>query len=90
MPPSRAAALGNGPDQLHADRIHLEVMRDANRPGKIAGRKPLAERRAQPVTGIRQHTAEAHTGRHHAIDLSEGDLWLRTGSSAFDWNARSL
>src|SRR5271155_665123 len=59
MPPSRAAALGNGPDQLHADRIHLEVMRDANRPGKIAGRKPLAERRAQPVTGIRQHTAEA-------------------------------
>jgi hypothetical protein len=90
MPPSRAAPLGNGPDQLHADGIHLEMMRDANRPGNIAGRKPLAERRAQPVTGIPQHTAEAHTGRHHPIDLSEGDLWLRTGGSVFDRNARSL
>jgi len=41
------------------------------------------KRRAQPVTGIRQHTAEAHTGRDHAIDLSQGDLWLRPCSSTF-------
>ena len=37
---------------------------------QAASREPLAERRTEPVTGIRQHTAEAHTGRHHAIDLS--------------------
>jgi hypothetical protein len=36
----------------------------------LASREPLAKRRAQPVTGIRQHTAKAHTGRYHAIDLS--------------------
>ncbi len=43
------------------------------------------------IHGIRRDTGEAYLcGRHHAIDLSEGDLWLGTGSSAFDWNARSL
>src|SRR5947207_1523589 len=61
MPPSRAAPLGNGPDELHADRVYLEVTRDADGPGKLASREPLAKRRAQPVTGVRQHTAEAHT-----------------------------
>src|SRR5947208_9766927 len=64
MPPSRAAPLGNGPDELHADRVYLEVTRDADGPGKLASREPLAKRRAQPVTGVRQHTAEAHTGRY--------------------------
>jgi hypothetical protein len=43
-----------------------------------------------PVTGIRQHTAEAHTGRHHAIDLSERDLRLGPCGSIFDRNARPL
>src|SRR6266702_881564 len=89
MPPSRATPFGNGPDQPHADTVHLEVTRDADRPGKIASREPLAKRCAQPVTGICQHTAEAHTGRDHAIDLSQGNLWLGPCSSAFDRNARS-
>ena len=44
----------------------------------------------EPVTGIRQHTAEAHTGRHHAIDLSERDLRLGPCGSIFDRNARPL
>jgi hypothetical protein len=50
----------------------------------------LAERRAQPVTGIRQHTAKAHAGRDHAINLSQGDLRLGPCHSMFDRNARSL
>ncbi len=73
---------GFGPDQLHPDRIDLEVTRDANCPGKVASHKRLAERRAHPVSGIRQHAAEAHTSRHHTIDLSQRDLWL--GSRLFD------
>src|SRR5207237_7483950 len=79
MPPSRAAPLGNGPDELHADRVYLEVTRDADGPGKLASREPLAKRRAQPVTGVRQHTAEAHTGRYHTVDLGQGDLRLCAG-----------
>src|SRR5262245_16117148 len=90
MPPSRATPFSNGPDELHADRVHLEVTRDADRPGKLASREPLAKRRAQPVTGIRQHTAEAHTGRHHAINLRERDLRLGPCRAIFDRNARSL
>ena len=43
------------------------MARDANGPGKPACRKPLTERRAKAVCGIRQHTTEAHTGCHHAI-----------------------
>jgi hypothetical protein len=74
MPPTRAASPGNGPDQLHADRVHLEVTRDADRPGKFASREPLAKQRAQSVTGIRQHTAEVHTGRDNTLDLGERDL----------------
>src|SRR6266536_1999903 len=89
MPPSRAAPLGNGPDELHADRVYLEVTRDADGPGKLASREPLAKRRAQPVTGVRQHTAEAHTARYHAIDRGQGDLGLRSFHSIFDRNARS-
>src|SRR5438094_8955442 len=89
MPPSRAAPLGNGPDELHADRVYLEVTRDADGPGKLASREPLAKRRAQPVTGVRQHTAEAHTGCYHTVDLGQGDLRLRSCHSIFDRNARS-
>src|SRR5881396_2757563 len=63
MPPSRAAPLGNGPDELHADRVYLEVTRDADGPGKLASREPLAKRRAQPVTGVRQHTAVTRASR---------------------------
>src|SRR6476646_8449272 len=88
VPPPGTAPRRNGPDQLHADRVRLEVTGDANGPGKAASREPLAERRTEPVTGIRQHTAEAHTGRNHAIDLSERDLRLCPCGSIFDRNAR--
>jgi len=66
------------------------VTRDADRPNKIASREAVAKRRAQPVTCIRQYTAEAHAGRGHAIDLSECDLWLGTCRSMFDRNACTL
>ena len=90
MPRTWTAARSNRPDQPHADRIHLEVTRDADRLGKLASREPLAKRRAQRVTGIRQHTAEAHTGRDHAIDLRERDIRLGPCRAVFDRNARSL
>jgi hypothetical protein len=34
-------------------------------------REPLAERRAQPITGIRQYAAKTYTGRDRPIDLGE-------------------
>ena len=40
----------------------LKVTRDTNGPGQTARRESLPEWRAQPVTGICQHTAEADTG----------------------------
>src|SRR6266581_1803215 len=61
MPPSRATPFGNGPDQPHADTVHLEVTRDADRPGKIASREPLAKRRAEPITGISPRASVSDT-----------------------------
>src|SRR5215469_17935983 len=46
---TRTAALGNWPNQVHADRVHLEMARDANGPGQTARREPLPEWRAQSV-----------------------------------------
>src|SRR5262245_44413487 len=40
-----APAPGDWPDQLHADRVDLEVTGDAERPGQVATRQLLAERR---------------------------------------------
>ena len=37
---------------------------------------PWTERRAQPITGIRQHATEAHTGGDYTIDLRKSHLWL--------------
>ena len=45
--------------------------RNADRPGKLAGRERLAERRAHPITGIRQNAAKAYTGRDDTIDLRQ-------------------
>src|SRR5215469_15824764 len=49
---TRTAALGNWPNQVHADRVHLEMARDANGPGQTARREPLPEWRAQSVPGL--------------------------------------
>ena len=64
------APSSNWPDQLTSDRLHLEVTRDTNGPGKSACREPLSKRRAEAVSGIRQDTAKART----AIDLRQSDL----------------
>ena len=76
--------------ELYPNGVHLEVTRDANRPGKLAGRQPLTERRTETVTGIRQHTAEAHADRYQAINLRQCDLGLCPCSSIFDRNTGSL
>src|SRR3954470_8559977 len=59
---TRTAAPGNWPDQLHAERVHLEMTRDANGPNQTARREPLPEWRAQSVPGIGEHTAEPDAG----------------------------
>src|SRR5450432_2861254 len=51
--------FGNRPNELHANRVHLEVTGDADTLGKLASRQPLTECRTEPVAGIRQHLAEA-------------------------------
>ena len=69
VPLPRTAAPGNRPDHLHIGRIRFEVTRNAHRPSQFASRKPLAERRAQSVTGICQDAAKAYPSRNGAIDL---------------------
>src|SRR6266481_6751782 len=71
VPLTGTAASGYRPDHLHIGRVHLEVPRDTDCSGKFASCEPLAERRAQPITGIRQHAAKAHTSRHDTIDLAK-------------------
>jgi hypothetical protein len=43
----------------HFGRIYLEVPRDTDRPSQFACGEPPAERRAQSVTSIGQHAANA-------------------------------
>src|SRR5277367_3829252 len=83
-------STGDRPDQFYPHRINLLVTRDTDGPGQAACREPLTERRAEAVTGIRQHTAKTHTGCHHAIDLRQGDFWLGPRCAVLDWNARTL
>src|SRR5262249_21940343 len=89
MPLTGTTAYGNRPDHPHIRRINLEVPRNPNRPDQFARRKPLAERRAQPITGIRQDAAKTYTGRDDAIDLCQSDLRLRPRRSIFGWNTGS-
>src|SRR6266481_8411255 len=90
VPLTGTAASGNRPDHLHIGRVHLEVPRDTDCPGKFASCEPLAERRAQPITGIRQHAAKAHTGRDGTIDLRQSHLRFCSCRSIFGRNTRSL
>ena len=64
--------------------------RNADRPGQFASGEPLTERCAQPITGIRQHATEAHTGGDYTIDLRKSHLWLCPCHSIFGRNTRSL
>src|SRR3979409_1979511 len=90
VPLTGTAAPGNRPDHPHIGRVHLEVTRDADRPGKFASCEPLPERRAHPIARIRQPPAKTHTGGDHTIDLRQGDLRLRPCRSIFARNTRSL
>ena len=53
LPLTGTTALGNRTDHPHIGRVHLEVPRNTDCPGKFASCEPLTERRAQPITGIR-------------------------------------
>src|SRR5262249_57752012 len=77
--PSGAASSSLGKDELHVRRIDFLMPRNTDRPGQPASCEPLAERRAQAVTGIRHDAAKTHTRRHHAVDLGQGDLGLGAG-----------
>src|SRR5215510_4937166 len=90
VPLPGTAATGNGPDHPHISRVYLEVPRNTDRPSKLASREPLAERRAQPIPGIRQHAAETYTGRDRPIDLHQSDLRLGPHRSIVGRHTRSL
>src|SRR5262249_11149293 len=87
---TRTAALGNWPNQVHADRVHLEMARDANGPGQTARREPLPEWRAQSVPGISERTAKMDTGCNNPVDLSDANLRLRSRSLMFGRNPSPL
>src|SRR5262245_13744667 len=78
VPLTGTAASGNRPDHLHIGRVYLEVPRDTDCPNQFASREPLAERRAQPITGIRQDAAKAYAGRDGTIDLRQSHLRFRS------------
>ena len=67
--------------------------RNTDRPSKFASCEPLTERRAQPITGIRQHAAKAHTGRDGTIDLRETlarpTLGKKQSQCQHDWDFAS-
>src|SRR5262245_28709216 len=69
VPLTGTTALGNRPDHPHLGRVNLEMPRNADRPRQFASREPLTERRAQPITGVRQHAAEANTGSSFQSDV---------------------
>ena len=81
---------GDWPDELHADRVDFEVTRDADSPSQVATRQLLTERRAQPITGIGQHTAEADTACDQAIDFRNRDLRLGSCRAMRDRSASPL
>ena len=39
VPLAGTAAPGNGPDELHVDRVHLEMTRNADSPGQASSRQ---------------------------------------------------
>ena len=68
----------------------LRLTGDADGPSQVTTRQLLAERRAQPIAGIGQHTAETDTARDHAIDFGKRDLRLRSRRPMGGRNAGSL
>src|SRR5262249_2401519 len=90
VPLTWTTALGNRPDHLHIGRIYLEVPRDTDRPGQFARCEPLAERRAQTVTGIRPDAAKAPPSRNGAIDFQQSGLRLRSCCSILARDTRSI
>src|SRR5262249_40568130 len=89
VPLTGTTALCNWPDHPHIGRVHLEVPRNTDCPSKLASCEPLTERRAQPITGIRQHAAKAHTGRDRTIDLRPSPLPLPSCRATLGTRARS-
>src|SRR5215510_8013433 len=87
---TRTPAPGDGEDQLHTDRVYLEVTGDADSPDQVATRQLLAERRALPIASIGQHTAKASTACDQAINFGKRDLRLRACAPMWDRNAGPL
>ena len=77
-------------DQLHPRWIYFLTPQDTDCPNQPARRETLTEWRAETVSGICQHTAEANTGCDHAINLGQRDLWLGSRYAMLDWNTGTL
>src|SRR5262249_59585793 len=74
VPLTGTAASGNRPDHLHIGREYLEDPWDTDCPNQFASRDPLAKRRAQPITRLRQHAANASAGLYCTTDLRYSPL----------------
>src|SRR5262249_51983375 len=90
VPLTRTTAPCDWPDHPYIGRVHLEAPRNTDCPSKLASCEPLTERRAQPITGIRQHAAKAHTGRNSTIDLRQSHFRFRSCRSTFGRTTRPL
>src|SRR5882762_8397597 len=69
-------------DQLHPRRIYFLTPQDTDCPNQPARRETLTEWRAETVSGIGQHTAEANQARDRAARCSTGTpaRFIRAGS----------
>src|SRR5262245_14423436 len=74
VPLAGTTAPCNRPDHPHIGRVNLEMPWNTDRPGQFASCEPLAERRTQPITGVRYDAAKAHTGCDGTIDLRQSHL----------------
>src|SRR5262245_54358593 len=90
VPLSGTTALGNRPDHPHIGRVHFEVTRNTDRPGKLASGERWAEWTAHPIAGVREHAAKPYTGRHGTLDLHQSQLRLRARRSIFGRHTRSI
>src|ERR1019366_10755206 len=66
----------NGKDHRDIGRIDLLLVGNADGPSETALAQSLAERSAQPISGIGQHTAKTDPGNTNTIDLGQRDLGL--------------
>lgn len=76
VPNPRSPAIRHWEDQSNIGRLDVLAKGDADGPAKAARAQCLPERSGQPITGIGQHAAEAHSCRDNSVDLHDRELRL--------------